>query len=165
MRGGLPSTRYKMSSDIHQPPSPRSRASPPRAHAPSFISPSLIRKLSSPVPAAYLSSPTRFTQNTFLSFIFFPSGFLFLPPRLFPPPSSLRLFWTFSLRPSLNIPPPAAPSPPPPLSLPPRVMNESVCWVQFIFTEQGSAHCQSPLALHVSIPSLKRQRVQGVTAG
>lgn len=49
----------------------------------------------------------------------------------------LSVFWTFLLVLSVSLHPPP---PHPPLS---PVMNESVCWVQFIFTEQGSAHCQS----------------------
>lgn len=151
---GLPSTRYKMSSDIHQPPSWRSRASPPCAHAPSFISPSLIR-----------NSLPHTSRLSFLSHSFHPQHFPFFhlfSMRLPIPPTSplpaCRLppsFWTFSLGPSLNIPPLPPPHPSPP------VMNESVCWLQFIFTEHGSAHCQSPLALHISIPGLKRQRAQG----
>lgn len=50
-------------------------------------------------------------------------------------PASLHLL-DISLSPFHIPPPPLLP----PLSL---VMNESVCWVQFIFTEQGSAPCQS----------------------
>lgn len=88
-------------------------------------------------------TPTRFTQNTFLSFILLPSRFLFLPPLFFLP---LSVFWTFLLVLSISLHLASPPSSPPSLPLfPPLspVMNESVCWVQFIFTEQGSAHCQS----------------------
>lgn len=147
-----------MSSDIHQPPSRRSRASPPCAHAPSFISPSLIR-----------NSLPRTGRQSFLSHSFHPQHFpffhLFSMRLPIPPTSPLaasRLspsFWTFSLGPPLNIPP--HPNTPPLPTHAPPVMNESVCWLQFIFTEQGSAHCQSPLALHISIPGVKRQRAQG----
>lgn len=145
-----------MSSDIHQPPSRRSQASPPCAHAPSFISPSLIRKLSPPYRPPIFPLPLISPRTlSFLSSFFHPASY---SSHL----ASSRLplsFWTFSLGPSLNIPPP----PPPPHT--PPVMNESVCWLQFIFTEHGSAHCHSPLALHISIASLNRQRAQEASAG
>lgn len=109
--------------------------SPPHAHPLSFIHPSIIQD-SLPLFSVLSFSPTHFTQNTFLSFILFPSRFLFLPPLFFLP---LSVFWTFLLVLSISLHP-ASPPTFPPLS---PVMNESVCWVQFIFTEQGSAHCQS----------------------
>lgn len=88
-------------------------------------------------PRSASLSPTHFTQNAFLSFIFFfPPSFLFLPPLSSSSlPPSLHLL-DVSLRPFHIPPPPLLP----PLS---PVMNGSVCRVQFIFTEQGSARCQS----------------------
>lgn len=108
----------------------------------------------SPFPASFF--PTHFTQNTFLSFIFFPSRFLFLPPLFFFPPS-LRLL-DISLSP-FYIPPPY-------LSPPSFPCDEWVCLLDAVHIYwAGERTLSVSLALHISIPSLKRQREQEVTAG
>lgn len=145
--------RCKMSADVSS-VFPCLQVSPPGAHALSFIYPSVIHH-SLPWFGLLSFSPTHFTHNTFLSFISFPSRFLFLPPLFILPPS-LHLL-DISLSP-LYISPPCLP-----LSFP---CDEWVCLL-------GAVHIywagESPLsvsrALHISIPSLKRQREQEVTAG
>lgn len=124
-----------MSSDISS-VFPCLRFSPPDAHPLSFIYPSIIQD-SLPLFSLLSFSPTHFTQNTFLSFILFPSASY--SSHLSSSSLPLSVFWTFLLVLSISLHPASTP-PFPPLS---PVMNESVCWVQFIFTEQGSAHCQS----------------------
>lgn len=121
----------------------------------SFIHPSVTQN-SLPFLSLLSRSPTHFTQNTFLSFIFpFHLASYSSHCSFFPPPS-LSVFWTFLLVPSVSL------LPSPPLS---PVMNESVGWVQFIFTEQGSNALSVSLALHISIPTLKRQTEPEVRMG
>lgn len=121
---------------------PSSILQSPRTHSP-FLACYLVLPLISPRTLSFLSS--------FLSIS------LPIPPTaLFFPPPSLSIFWTFLLVPSVSL------LPSPPLS---PVMNESVGWVQFIFTEQGSNTLSVSLALHISIPTLKRQTEPEVTMG
>ncbi len=93
-----------------------------------------------PFSACYLFLPLLSPKTlSFLSSSFHLASF---SSHLSPSSSSslpLSVFWTFLLVLSISLHS-ASPLPFPPLS---PVMNESVCWVQFIFTEQGSAHCQS----------------------
>jgi len=142
LKASDPKTRF-LCDEIYNVPQyfisdPMFEISPPHAHPLSFIYPSIIQDCI-PLFGLLSLSPTRSTQNTFLSSVLFLSASYsshlsssFLP---------LSVFWTFLLVFSVSLHPASPPSFPP---LPP-VMNESVCWVQFIFTEQGNAHCQSLL--------------------
>lgn len=130
----------------------------PRAHLQCFIYPSIIQD-SLPLFSLLSFSPTPFTQNTFLSFILFPSRFLFLPPLFFFPPSLCLL--DISLSP-FYIPPRCLSTPFPP-SFP---CDEWVCLLGAVHIYwAGERTLSVSLALHISIPPLKRQREQEVTVG
>lgn len=147
--------RYKMSSNVSS-FFPCSQVCPPYSHVPSFIYPSVIQN-SLPLFSLLSLSPTHFTQNTFLSFIFFPSRFLFLPPLFFLPPSLCLL--DISLSP-FCIPPPSTPPPP---TFP---CDEWVCLLGAVHIYwAGERTLSVSLTLHISIHSLKRQREQEVTVG
>lgn len=130
--------RYKMSSYISSVFPCLRFLLPCTSFLPSFIYPSIIQGTLFFFSLLSLS-PTHFSQNTFLSFILSPSASY--SSHLSSSSLCLSVFWTLLLVLSVSLHPASTPSFPP-LS---PVMNESVCWVQFIFTEQGSAHCQSLL--------------------
>lgn len=136
--------------------------SPPRAHLLSFIYPSIMQD-SLPLFSLLSFSPTHFTQNNFLSFILFPSRFLFLPPLFFLPrslPPSLCLL-DISLS-SFYIPPACLSTPFSP-SFP---CDEWVCLLGAVHIYwAGERTLSVSRALHISIPPLKRQREQEVTVG
>lgn len=145
--------------DIKCPPifHPMLEVSPPHAHPLSFIHPSIIQD-SLPLFSVLSFSPTHFTQNTFLSFILFPSRFLFLPPLFFLP---LSVFWTFLLVLSISLHPASPPTFPP--SFP---CDEWVCLLGAVHIYwAGERTLSVSLALHISIPPLKRRREQEVTVG
>lgn len=99
----------------------------PQIHPLSSIYPSILSSsphLPPPIDPLPLS-PFFFGYTVVTSLLPLLRSLLSSPPCSFPLPSILPLSVPLL-----------------PLSLSP-VMNESVYWVQFIFTEQGSAHCQS----------------------
>lgn len=149
--------RYKMSSNISS-VFPCLQDSPPYAHAPSFIYPSVIQN-SPPLFSLLSFSPTHFTQNTFLSFIFF--HLASYSSHLSSPSLPLSVFWTFLLVHSISLHPTFPPPFPP--SFP---CDEWVCLLDAVHIYwAGERTLSVSLALHISIPSLKRQREQEVTVG
>lgn len=136
--------------------------SPPHAHPLSFIYPSIILA-SLPLFSLLSLSPTHLTQNIFLSFILFPFASYsshFSSSYSSTLPLSLCLL-DISLSP-FCIPPPCLYTPFSP-SFP---CDEWVCLLGAVHIYWAGERILSvSLALHISIPPLKRQREQEVTAG
>lgn len=134
---------------------------PRHAHPLSSIHPLIIQDSPpfQPVICSHSFHPEHFPFFHPLSicFLFFPPLFflLFLP-------ASLSVFWTFLLVLSISIHP-ASPPPFPPPSFP---CDEWVCLLGAVHIYwAGERTLSVSLALHISIPPLKRQREQEVTVG
>lgn len=125
--------------------------SPLHAYPPSFIYPSITLD-SRPLFQSHSFHPERFPF-----FHPFSICFPFLPLLLFLPPS-LSVFWTFLLVLSVCL----HPASPPPSYL----CDEWVCLLGAVHIYwAGERTLSVSLALHISIPPLKRQREQEVTVG
>lgn len=148
--------RYKMSSYISSVFPCLRFLLPMHIYHPLFI----LQSSKTLYPFSLLSlSPTHFTQNTFLSFILFPSASY--SSHLSSSSLPLSVFWTFLLVLSVSLHPASPPSFPPSF-----LCDEWVCLLGAVHIYWAGERTLSVfLALHISIPPLKRQREQEVTVG